>query len=144
MQLRLARPGRSAGPWRFSRRDVLCAAAQLAACGALSACGVALPSTPAPTPSRRARRVAYLSTTATGPGPNTLFEAFEASLGEAGYRLGDDLILEYRSAEGDVQRLPGLVDELLREPVDVLVTSATPAAQAANTATNTTQWSSSM
>jgi hypothetical protein len=47
-----------------------------------------------------------------------------------------DLILEYRFANGDVGRFPGLVAELIKLPVDVIVTWGTPAALAAIKATS--------
>src|SRR5262249_48374545 len=53
------------------------------------------------------------------------------------YIEGQDLLIEYRSAEADLDRLAPLAAELVGLPVDVLVTSSNPAAQAAKEATST-------
>src|SRR3954469_4088857 len=49
------------------------------------------------------------------------YDSFRAGLGDAGYVEGSNIILVARSAEGVPERLPGLVDELLRENVSVIV-----------------------
>jgi putative ABC transport system substrate-binding protein len=53
------------------------------------------------------------------------------ALGGRGYRIGDDLLVESRSAEGDPRRLPGALKQLVDLPVDVIVTFSYPAAFAA-------------
>jgi putative tryptophan/tyrosine transport system substrate-binding protein len=53
------------------------------------------------------------------------------ALASRGYRVGDRLIIESRSSEGNRGRLPGLVKELVALPVDVIVTFSYPAAVAA-------------
>jgi len=57
------------------------------------------------------------------------------ALREAGYVEGRNFVIEYRYAAGNVERLPGLAAELVRVPVDVIVTSGEPAALAAQRAT---------
>jgi putative ABC transport system substrate-binding protein len=57
-------------------------------------------------------------------------------LRELGYRDGENLLLEYRFANGEAGRFPELVADLLRLPVDVIVTWGTPATLAAMKATN--------
>ena len=59
------------------------------------------------------------------------------SFARLGYVEGKNIAFEYRSAEGKLDRLPALADELVRLKVDVLVTAATPAALAAKNATRT-------
>ena len=66
------------------------------------------------------------------------YKLFEETLGERGYVLGQNLAIEYRTSEGRDDRLPGLVDELLRLKVDVLLTVGTPPTRAAQQATKTT------
>jgi putative ABC transport system substrate-binding protein len=66
-----------------------------------------------------------------------LIAAFEAGLREKGYTPGRDMVIEYRSAEEHVDRLPELAAELVRLKVDVLVTGVNPAAWAAKRATGT-------
>ncbi len=55
---------------------------------------------------------------------------------ELGYAEGNNLVIEWRSAEGKYEHLPGLAAELVALKVDVIVTASTSAAVAAqNTAT---------
>ena len=65
-------------------------------------------------------------------------EAFLDGLREHGWVEGHNIALEFRSAEGHVERYPDLVAELVRLPVDVLFASGgDPAAWAAKHATST-------
>ena len=63
--------------------------------------------------------------------------AFRQGLRDLGYTEGRDLTLEIRYAEGQQERLPSLVAELLGLKIDVLVTAATRPTRAAQEATNT-------
>src|SRR5262249_45060762 len=56
---------------------------------------------------------------------------------ELGYAEGQNLVIEYRSADGRDDRFPGLARELLALKVDVIVTRGTPAAKAVKNATST-------
>jgi len=60
---------------------------------------------------------------------STLLADLRDGLREYGYVEGRNLKIEYRSAEGQVERLRGLVLELVNADVDVLVTSSAPAIQ---------------
>jgi putative ABC transport system substrate-binding protein len=71
------------------------------------------------------------------PGPGSGRELFWRELRELGYVEGKNISIEYRSAEGKLDRLPALADELVRLKVDVLVTSSTSAALALKNATRT-------
>jgi putative tryptophan/tyrosine transport system substrate-binding protein len=51
----------------------------------------------------------------------TRVDAFRQGLRELGYIEGKNIALEYRYAEGKEDRLPALVDELLRLKVDIIV-----------------------
>ena len=64
-------------------------------------------------------------------------EAFRKGLGDAGYTEGRDLVIEWRSANGDYARIPELVAELIRRKPDVIVVDSTPGTQAAKRATST-------
>ena len=66
------------------------------------------------------------------------FEAFCQSLRELGYIQEQNLIIEYRSAEGRGERFTDLAADLLRLNIDVIVTRGTPAVLAAKKATTTT------
>jgi putative ABC transport system substrate-binding protein len=58
-------------------------------------------------------------------------------LRELGWVEGQNLVIEYRSAEGRFDRLPELAAELVRLKVDVIVAAPTPGALAAKKATAT-------
>jgi ABC-type uncharacterized transport system substrate-binding protein len=64
-------------------------------------------------------------------------DALRKGLRELGYVEGQNLIIEYRSADGHAERFPDLAAELLRLKVDLIVTRGTPAATAAKNATAT-------
>src|SRR6185369_7620489 len=55
-------------------------------------------------------RVGYLGSAPRGP----FTEAFEQGMRDSGYELGKTLVIEYRSAEGQFDRLPALAAELLK------------------------------
>jgi putative ABC transport system substrate-binding protein len=63
--------------------------------------------------------------------------AFRRGLQELGYIEGRNLVLDYRSADGDARRFPALLSELTALNIDLIVTRGTPAALAAKAATST-------
>ena len=69
------------------------------------------------------------------PDPNV--EGFRQGLRELGYVEGQNVVVEYRWAEGKLDRLAGLAAELVRLKVDVIVTGGSQATQAAMSATST-------
>jgi putative tryptophan/tyrosine transport system substrate-binding protein len=64
-------------------------------------------------------------------------EALRAGLRDLGYIEGKNNVIEYRWADGNFDRLPGLAAELVRLKVDVLVVHSTTGARAAEQATTT-------
>jgi putative ABC transport system substrate-binding protein len=62
-------------------------------------------------------------------------EALIAGLRELGLVEGKNIIIEYRWADGNYERLPALAAELVRMKVDVILAGGTPAVQAAKQAT---------
>jgi len=64
-------------------------------------------------------------------------DAFRQGMHELGYKDGENLQIEYRSADGRDERFPGLATELLNLKVDLILTRGTPAALAAKNATRT-------
>jgi putative ABC transport system substrate-binding protein len=67
---------------------------------------------------------------------STPTDAFLRKLRELGWVEGQNLVIEYRWAEGNVERLPDLAAELVRRNVDVIVAPAGSAALAAKNATS--------
>ena len=71
---------------------------------------------------KKVPRIGYLS----GVSPSAISdrtEAFRQGLRELGYVEGKNIVIEYRWAEGRVDRLPDLATELVRLKVEVIVTS---------------------
>jgi len=64
-------------------------------------------------------------------------DALRQGLRDLGYVEGQNLVIEYRSADGRAERFLDLASELVRLKVDLLVTRGTPAARAAKNATET-------
>ena len=64
-------------------------------------------------------------------------EAFKQGLRERGYTEGKNIFLDYRYAEGKVDRLPSLANGLVELKVDVIVTTSGNSARAAAEATKT-------
>jgi putative tryptophan/tyrosine transport system substrate-binding protein len=62
--------------------------------------------------------------------------AFQSGLNELGYIEGRNVMIENRSAEGHPDRLPPLVDDLVRRQVAVLVANSTASALAAKSVTS--------
>jgi putative ABC transport system substrate-binding protein len=65
-----------------------------------------------------------------------LVTAFRQGLKDAGFVEGQNVAVEYRSADNQIDRLPALVDDLIRRPVAVIVGN-NPSALAAKAATTT-------
>jgi len=82
-------------------------------------------------PSEKVRRIAFLS--GPTPAPENV-DTFRQGLRENGYVEGRNLHIEWRSAEGEEERLPGLVTELKKLKVEVMVTEGPSAALAAKNA----------
>jgi putative ABC transport system substrate-binding protein len=81
------------------------------------------------------KRVGYL-TLASGPTARQS-GAFEMGLQELGYRLGQNVSIEYRWGAGRLERLPVLAKELVELKPDVILVAATPVVQAVKNATTT-------
>jgi putative ABC transport system substrate-binding protein len=85
---------------------------------------------------KRVPRIGYLCPTR----PSSLLartEAFRQGLKELGYIEGESIALEYRWAEGKIDRLPDLAAELVRLKVDAIVTCGPVATRSAKEATAT-------
>jgi putative ABC transport system substrate-binding protein len=65
------------------------------------------------------------------------FDAFREGLRELGYIDGKNITIEYRLAAGDLSQLPAMAADLVRLPVDVIVTDGPKAGEFAHEATQT-------
>jgi putative ABC transport system substrate-binding protein len=88
-------------------------------------------------PAGKVPRLGYLSAlSGSDPQLHRSLDEFRQRLRELGYVEGQSLAIEYRWAEGKIERLPDLAAELVRLKVDVIVASGgLPVAQAAQGAT---------
>ncbi|MEK7875567.1 MAG: ABC transporter substrate-binding protein, partial [Pseudomonadota bacterium] len=64
-----------------------------------------------------------------------LIGPFREGLRDLGYKEGQNVVIEYRWAEGKYERFPALIAELIALKVDVIVTAGTPATLAVKKAT---------
>jgi ABC-type uncharacterized transport system substrate-binding protein len=76
----------------------------------------------------KASRIGTLSTA--NPRSAGLYQAFAQRLRELGYVEGQNIAIEFRNAEGKLDRLAGLALELVRLNVDVIVTATDSATRA--------------
>ena len=81
----------------------------------------------------RIGRLSPLSASADAP----MIAGLRQGLSELGWIEGQNLAFELRFADGNLDRLPQLADELVRANVDVIVTGSSPGASAAKNATST-------
>jgi putative ABC transport system substrate-binding protein len=88
---------------------------------------------------QQAAKVARIGCIVTGslesPEQRATVDAFRQGLRERGYVEGQNIIIEYRAADGRIERFPELATELVRLNLDLIVASNTPAALAAKQAT---------
>src|SRR6266567_7543718 len=68
--------------------------------------------------------VGFLHSASPGPFARAV-DAFRQGLNETGYIEGRNVVVEYRWAEGQYERLPGLAADLVRLQVSVMVAIAT-------------------
>jgi putative tryptophan/tyrosine transport system substrate-binding protein len=81
-------------------------------------------------------RIGILGATSPSTNPARI-EAFRQGLRELGYVEGKNIVIEWRYAEGKLDRLPALASELVRLKVDVIVTGGPPVTRSAKQATAT-------
>jgi putative ABC transport system substrate-binding protein len=87
---------------------------------------------------RKIARIGFLGATARGTNsPQSNFITFRDGLQELGYIEGKNLIIEYRNAEGNVELIPKLVNELLDLNLDIFVSTNPVAIRTAKEASKT-------
>jgi putative ABC transport system substrate-binding protein len=85
---------------------------------------------------KKVPRVGFLSTSSPSAA-SFRTEPFRQGLRELGYVEGKNIVVEYRYAEGKLDRVPALAAELVRLKVDVIVTAGPTPTRSAKKATNT-------
>lgn len=103
----------------------------------VSLCALAVPPAALAQQAQSPRRIGFLGNSTAALEAN-LTGPFREGLRELGYVEGRNLLIEYRWVEGNYDRLPGLIDELLASKVEVIVTAGTPATLAVKKATSST------
>jgi putative ABC transport system substrate-binding protein len=87
-------------------------------------------------PSGKVYRIGFLGVTSYSEFRRQV-DALRTGLLRLGYEEGKNVVIHYRWAEGNYDRLRELADELVKLNVDVIVTASTPGALAAKQATST-------
>src|SRR3990167_9369016 len=82
-------------------------------------------------------RIGFISSADTPATPSPLFGVFRQGLRDLGYVEGENVLIERRYAKGRLDRIPGLVNELIQQKVDVIVAINNVVIRAAKEATNT-------
>jgi len=83
-------------------------------------------------------RIGYLLTSPLeSPETQAALDTFRQGLRERGYVEGQNIVIEYRTAEGRIERFPDLARELVGLKVELIVAGATPSARGARQATST-------
>jgi putative ABC transport system substrate-binding protein len=85
--------------------------------------------------SSKIRRIGFLGNSTAALEAN-LIGPFRQGLRDLGYQEGGNVQIEYRWADGNYQRFPKLIAELISSKVDVIVTAGTPASLAVKKATS--------
>jgi putative ABC transport system substrate-binding protein len=99
---------------------------------------LSLPAAPLAASAQQAAKVARIGYLAVDRAASPhMTEAFLQGLRDLGYVEGRNVVIEYRDAEGKLERLPALAAELVALKVDVIVAGGTPQAVAAKQATRT-------
>jgi len=84
---------------------------------------------------KKVSKIGYLEAASASANP-TRREAFQQGLRELGYIEGQNIVVEYRYADGIVDRLPSLAAELVHLKVDVIVSAGPAATRPAQMATS--------
>ena len=82
-------------------------------------------------------RIGYVSGTGDPSNPGPYVEALRQGLQDLGYTDGKNIAIEYRGAEGKLERVPSIVNELVQLDVDILIVPIRSAILAAKHATKT-------
>jgi putative ABC transport system substrate-binding protein len=84
---------------------------------------------------KKVHRLGYLTGTSVSAN-SARIEAFRQGMRKLGYMEGENIVIEWRSAEGKGNRLPALAAELVRLKVDIIITGGPTSNRAAKEATS--------
>jgi putative tryptophan/tyrosine transport system substrate-binding protein len=79
-------------------------------------------------------RIGVLTLGSGSAGPNV--QAFRDKLRELGYVEGQNIVFEFREADGNADRLPELAEDLVRRQVSIIVMTSTASVLAASKSTS--------
>ena len=82
-------------------------------------------------------RIGFISSTGAPGSPSPQFDAFRLGLRDLGYFDGKNILIESRYAEGRLDRMPALVNDLVQQKVDVILAPNNVVIRAAKEATKT-------
>ncbi len=105
--------------------------------GLISTLALGLLAGPLPVEAQQAGKMRLIGYVSHRPGPGGSDKAFLKVLRNLGWTEGQNITIEYRWAARKWDRLPALIEELLRLKVDLIVTKTRRIAQAAKNATTT-------
>ena len=88
-------------------------------------------------PGKVSRIGCLLPNASSDPTTESRLDGFRKGLRDLGYNEGQNIAIEYRFAEGKLDQLPRLAEELVRLKVDVIVTGGNEAIRASKKATST-------
>jgi len=99
-------------------------------------CGAAL-AAPVASPAQQQQKLWRIGVLASDSSATRVYEGFRQGMQALGYVEGKNLVIQWRFADGNYERLAGLAAELVRLNVDVIVAGTTLSVQAAHQATAT-------
>jgi putative ABC transport system substrate-binding protein len=88
-------------------------------------------------PAKPLPRIGFIVSTGAPGTPSLWFDAFQRALADFGYVEGKTVLIERRYADGRLDRMPALVNELVQERVDIIVAVNNVIIRAAKQATKT-------
>jgi putative ABC transport system substrate-binding protein len=88
-------------------------------------------------PTKHAPRIGFVAPSGSVATPSPLLDAFRRGLQALGYAEGNNILIERRYAEGRLDRMPGLINELIQDKVDLILVVNNVQIRAAQKATST-------
>ena len=106
-------------------------------CSGVYVLAAALPLARAQQPGKKIPRIGFVLSSGSPASASPFIVEIKRKLGELGYVEGRDYLVEAQYSEGRLERMPGLVDRLVQQKVDLIVINSNVAIRAAMKATQT-------